>query len=84
MTNMGPIMTSIGLISYKAVLSESVVNLVVDFQRLFCRFRKLVLVNNTNKLEAKLDNYIRLLLSTNNVHSHDLCLYFYSRCTPPL
>jgi hypothetical protein len=27
--------------------------MVVDFQRLFCRFRKLVLVNNKNKLEAK-------------------------------
>ena len=28
------------------------------FQRLFCRFRKLVLVNNKNKLVAKMDNYI--------------------------
>jgi len=28
------------------------------FQRLFRRFRKLVLVNNKNKLVAKMDNYI--------------------------
>ena len=52
MTTVGPIMTSIGLImtsarlqAVSAVLSKSVFNLVVDFQRLFCRFRKLVLVN---------------------------------------
>ena len=30
-----------------------------------------------------MDNYIRLLC-TNNVHFHDLCFDFYSRCTPPL
>ena len=40
-------------------------------------------LNNKNKLEAKLDNHIRLLC-TNKVNFHDLCLDFYSQCTPPL
>ena len=54
---------------------DHVLNLVGDFQRLFCRFRKWVLVNNKNKLDAELDNYIRILC-TNNVHFYYLCLDF--------
>ena len=53
-------------------------NLVAHFQRLFCRFRKRVLVNNKNKLQAKLDNYIRILC-TYNVHFYNLCIDFCSR-----
>ena len=45
--------------------------------------QKIILVNNKNKLEAKLDNYIRILC-TNNVHFYDLCIDFYSRSAPPL
>ena len=71
MTTAGLIMTSAGLIMTSAhllsCLSKYVFNLVAHFQKLFCRFRKWVIVKNKSKLEAKLYDYVRTLCAYNNI-----------------
>ena len=57
-------------------------NLIAHFQRLFCRFMKGVSVKHWNKLEAKLDNYIRIFC-TYSVHFYDWFSDICSRCAPP-
>ena len=44
------------------LFSLNLFNLVAHFQRLLCRFGEWVLINNQNKLEAKLNNNIRICI----------------------
>ena len=54
--------------------------MVAHFQRMVCRFIKRVSVENYNKLEANLDNYIGIFC-TYNVHFYDWFSDICSRCS---